>query len=106
MRRLLTFTALGIALMLSTGPAPAQKRELVVATSQTDAGKLDPHQASAGADKGILNWVFNALVRIKPGQASPEFIEPDLAESWTANAQRHRVDLQDPQRGAVPRQLR
>jgi peptide/nickel transport system substrate-binding protein len=86
MRRLLMFTALGIAQMLSTGPAPAQKRELVVATSQTDAGKLDPHQASAGADKGMLNWVFNALVRIKPGQASPEFIEPDLAESWTANA--------------------
>ena len=58
----------------------AQKRELVVATSQTDAGKLDPHQASAGADKGMLNWMFNGLVRISPGQASPEFIEPDLAE--------------------------
>ena len=84
MRRLLTFTTLGAVLALGS-PALAQKKELVVATSQTDAGKLDPHQASAGADKGILNWVFNALVRIKPGQASPEFIEPDLAESWTSN---------------------
>jgi peptide/nickel transport system substrate-binding protein len=84
MRRLLTFTTLGAVLALGS-PALAQKKEIVVATSQTDAGKLDPHQASAGADKGILNWVFNALVRIKPGQASPEFIEPDLAESWTSN---------------------
>jgi peptide/nickel transport system substrate-binding protein len=75
--------AFGLA---TTSPASAQKRDLVVATSQSDAGKLDPHLASAGADKGMLNWVFNALVRIKPGQASPEFIEPDLAESWTQNA--------------------
>jgi peptide/nickel transport system substrate-binding protein len=67
------------------GAASAQKRELVIATSQSDAGKLDPHQASAGADKGVLNYVFNALVRIRPGQANPDFIEPDLAESWTSN---------------------
>jgi peptide/nickel transport system substrate-binding protein len=67
--------------------AVAQKRELVVATSQSDAGNLDPHQAAAGADKGVLNWMFNALVRIRPGQSNPEFIEPDLAESWSSNAQ-------------------
>jgi peptide/nickel transport system substrate-binding protein len=67
------------------GKALAQKRDLVVATSQADAGNLDPHQASNGPDKGILNWMFNALVRIRPGQASPEFIEPDLAESWSSN---------------------
>ncbi len=30
--------------------------------------------------------MFNGLVRIRPGQISPEFIEPDLAESWTSNA--------------------
>lgn len=67
------------------GAASAQKRDLIIATSQSDAGKLDPHQASAGADKGVLNWVFNSLVRIRPGQANPDFIEPDLAESWTSN---------------------
>ena len=89
---------LAVAGALIAIPALAQKRELVVAASQTDAGKLDPHLASAGADKGMLNWMFNALVRIKPGQASPEFIEPDLAESWTSNADKDRMDLQDPQR--------
>jgi peptide/nickel transport system substrate-binding protein len=30
-------------------------------------------------------WMFNGLVRIKPGQISPQYIEPDLAESWTSN---------------------
>ena len=60
----------------------------MVAAATADAGKLDPHLTSQGADKGMLNWIFNALVRIKPGQVNPEFIEPDLAESWTSNADR------------------
>ena len=63
----------------------AQKTTLVVGAASADAGKLDPHQSAQGADKTLLNWVFNALVRITPGQANPEFIEPDLAESWTSN---------------------
>jgi peptide/nickel transport system substrate-binding protein len=70
----------------TAGTASAQKKSLVVAAASADAGKLDPHQTAQGADKTLLNWVFNALVRIKPGQASPEFIEPDLAESWSANS--------------------
>lgn len=77
---------LALSATLATTPALAQKRSLVVAAATADAGKLDPHLTSQGADKGMLNWVFNALVRIKPGQVNPEFIEPDLAESWTANA--------------------
>jgi peptide/nickel transport system substrate-binding protein len=72
--------------MVVTDAALAQKRTLVVGAATADAGKLDPHLTSQGADKGLLNWVFNALVRIKPGQINPEFIEPDLAESWIANA--------------------
>jgi peptide/nickel transport system substrate-binding protein len=85
MKKCLVWAAIAAATTIAAGDAAAQKKSLVVGTSQTDAGKLDPHQAPAGADKGILNWMFNALVRIKPGQSSPEFIEPDLAESWTSN---------------------
>lgn len=87
MNRVLTFALTGLAFLTMPVASTAQKRDLVVASSQSDAGKLDPHQASAGADKGMLNWVFNSLVRIRPGQASPEFIEPDLAESWSSNPQ-------------------
>jgi peptide/nickel transport system substrate-binding protein len=85
MKRLSVLLAVSLGIAVAAPHAAAQKRDLVVATSATDAGKLDPHQASAGPDKGILNWMFNALVRIKPGESSPEFIEPDLAESWSSN---------------------
>lgn len=85
--RLAAGPALGAALALFlAAPAIAQKKTLVVGAATADLGKLDPHMTAVGADKGMLNWVFNGLVRIKPGQASPAFIEPDLAESWTANA--------------------
>lgn len=85
MKILLTIAAMAVSVLGIANPAMSQKRDLIVAASQADAGKLDPHQAPAGADKGLLNWVFNGLVRIRPGQATPEAIEPDLAESWTAN---------------------
>lgn len=86
MKKLFALAAIAAAATGITGDALAQKRNLVVAAATADAGKLDPHLTSQGADKGMLNWVFNGLVRIKPGQINPESIEPDLAESWTSNA--------------------
>ncbi|OQW49585.1 ABC transporter substrate-binding protein [Candidatus Raskinella chloraquaticus] len=77
---------LAFAGLVAAGPALAQKKSLVIGMGSADAGKLDPHLASTTPDKGLLNYVFNGLVRIKPGEASPNFIEPDLAESWTQNA--------------------
>ena len=73
------------AALLCAPSAFAQKKSLVVGSGTADAGKLDPHIASTTPDKGLLFWMFNGLVRIRPGQISPEFIEPDLAESWTSN---------------------
>ncbi len=84
MKKLL-IAILGAAL-LSAPLAFAQKKSLVVGMGSADAGKLDPHIASTTPDKGLLSWMFNGLVRIRPGKISPEFIEPDLAESWTSNA--------------------
>ena len=77
--------ALLSATLLVAAPAFAQKKTLVVGSGTADAGKLDPHIASTTPDKGLLSWMFNGLVRIRPGKISPEFIEPDLAESWTSN---------------------
>lgn len=76
---------LGLAAALAAGGANAAGTTLNVGMASADAGTLDPHVATTTPDKGLLNWMFNGLVRIKPGQASPEFIEPDIAESWTSS---------------------
>ncbi|MCZ8183792.1 MAG: ABC transporter substrate-binding protein [Beijerinckiaceae bacterium] len=75
-----------LAALLATGPALAQKTTLVIGMQTQDAGVLDPHINSGTPGKALLNWMFNGLVRIKPGQASPDQIEPDIAESWTSSA--------------------
>ncbi len=71
---------------MAASPALAQKTTLVVGMQTQDAGVLDPHMNSGTPGKALLNWMFNGLVRIKPGQASPDQIEPDIAESWTSSA--------------------
>ncbi len=81
----LTAAILLSASALAISPAAAQKKTLVVGMGSADAGKLDPHLTATTPDKGLLNWMFNGLVRIKPGQISPQYIEPDLAERWTTN---------------------
>ena len=93
------------AALMFAPPVFAQKKSLVVGMGSADAGKLDPHIASTTPDKGLLSWMFNGLVRVRPGRISPEFIEPDLAESYVEPG-RHRVDVQDPRRRAMPPWLR
>jgi peptide/nickel transport system substrate-binding protein len=88
MKKFFALAAIAAAATGVSADALAEKRSLSVAAATADAGKLDPHLTSQGADKGMLNWIFDSLVRIKPGQINPEFIEPNLAESWTANADR------------------
>lgn len=77
---------LALALFQAPIPALAQKKTLTIGMGTADAGKLDPHIASTTPDKGLLNYMFSGLVRMRPGQVSPETIEPDLAESWSSNA--------------------
>jgi peptide/nickel transport system substrate-binding protein len=63
MHRACCYAAFAALTFLAADPAAAQKRSLVVANATADAGKLDPHLTAVGADKGMLSWVFNALVR-------------------------------------------
>jgi peptide/nickel transport system substrate-binding protein len=77
--------ALTVAALFAAGEAAAQKKTLTIGMGSADAGKLDPHIASTTPDKGLLQYMFNGLVRIRPGQISPDTIEPDLAESWSQN---------------------
>lgn len=75
----------GLTGVLLAGAAHAAGTTLNVGVANADAGTLDPHVATTTTDKGLLHWMFNGLVRFEPGKASPEFIEPDIAESWTTS---------------------
>ncbi|MCC9620324.1 ABC transporter substrate-binding protein [Thalassospira sp. MA62] len=74
----------GISLAAAS-PAFAAGTTLNVGMASSDVGQLDPHVATSTPDVGLLNWMFNGLVRITPGKTSPEFIEPDIAKSWTSS---------------------
>ncbi|MCC7272072.1 MAG: polyamine ABC transporter substrate-binding protein [Alphaproteobacteria bacterium] len=59
---------------------------LNVGIAQPDLGSLDPHRTAQTPDMAIIGWMYNGLVRFKPGSVDPRTIEPDLAESWEASA--------------------
>lgn len=79
---------IGAVLALGTGEASAQSTTLRIGIASADAGVLDPHLNSTTPGRGFLQWIFNGLVRIKPGELSPEFMEPDLAERWETSPDR------------------
>ena len=66
-------------------PALAQDSTLRVGSAAGDVSTLDPHRASATGDMTLVGWIYNGLVRFKPGSASPKDFEPDLAERWVAS---------------------
>jgi len=67
-------------------PAMAEESILQVGSGSGDVSTLDPHRASATGDMTLIGWIYNALVRFKPGSADPQDIEPDLAERWDVSA--------------------
>ncbi|MCE1235867.1 MAG: ABC transporter substrate-binding protein [Hyphomicrobiales bacterium] len=81
-RHLLAATAL---LFATLAPASAETI-LNVGMAAADVGQIDPHRATSTQDKPVVSWMFNGLVRFKPGSASLEAMEPDLAESWEKSA--------------------
>jgi peptide/nickel transport system substrate-binding protein len=77
------FAALAVLLLLApmltaSRSASAQDRPVLrFGTNSADLSTLDPHYASGTQDRTVVDMIFNALVRFKPGDAS--VIEPDLA---------------------------
>jgi peptide/nickel transport system substrate-binding protein len=72
------------AVFVLAGAAQAQTT-LNVGMSAADINQLDPHRSTTTQDKPLTAWVFNGLVRFKPGSASLEGLEPDLAERWESS---------------------
>ena len=67
-------------------PASAEESVLQVGVGSGDVSTLDPHRASATGDMTLVGWMYNGLVRFKPGSADPSDLEPDLAERWEVSA--------------------
>ena len=64
-------------------PVSGSAQEVVLrAAGDGNVSTLDAHRASSTADKTVVGWIYNGLVRFKPGSADPKDIEPDLAERW------------------------
>ena len=83
----MTFRAalLAAALVLPLPAFAAPKTTLTVGMAAQDVGRLDPHFAVSTPDRAVVAWMFNGLVRFKPGTMSPADIEPDLAQSWESS---------------------
>jgi peptide/nickel transport system substrate-binding protein len=78
--------ALAAAVGAVPNEAQAQGQTLRVGMAAQDVGRLDPHFAVSTIDRVVVAWMFNGLVRFKPGSIDPSEIEPDLAERWESSA--------------------
>jgi peptide/nickel transport system substrate-binding protein len=77
---------LGSAIALGAATAAEAQQTLRVGMAAQDVGRLDPHFAVSTIDRVVVAWMFNGLVRFKPGSIDPAEIEPDLAERWESSA--------------------
>jgi peptide/nickel transport system substrate-binding protein len=74
------------AAALPVGEALAEpSTHLNLGSFGADVSQLDPDYAANTTDRTVVAWVFNGLVRFKPGSTDPASIEPDLAESWESS---------------------
>jgi peptide/nickel transport system substrate-binding protein len=86
----MTMRLMAIMAACALGVVPAAmaapKTQIAVGSTAQDAGQLDPDMATATTDRTPVAWMFNGLVRFRPGNMNPADIEPDLAESWESSA--------------------
>jgi peptide/nickel transport system substrate-binding protein len=85
-KKLLAFAcALGVVLtlVLATTGFAQEKGHLRVAWGYKSVRGFDPAYENEGNAKLVQTSLFNALVRHKPGRVGVEYMEPDLAESWS-----------------------
>ena len=75
--------ALAALAALSTA---ASAKTLTVGMAAADVNQLDPYRATTTQDLPLVSWIYSGMVRFKPGSASLDELEPDLAESWEHSA--------------------
>lgn len=85
---LVALAAAMLSLLGGLAGARAQDSVLQIGAGSSDIATMDAHRASSTADKTLVGWIYNGLVRFPPGSAEPKEIEPDLAERWESSADR------------------
>lgn len=75
-----------LSLAVGVAAAPAEENVLQVGADGTDITTLDPIRATQTTDVVLVGWLYNGLVRFRPGSADPNDLEPDLAKSWETSA--------------------
>ena len=65
--------------VVTATPVPSEPVFLRYADKAGDLGTMDPHFAAATQDRNLVDMLYNALVRYKPGDGS--VFEADLAEA-------------------------
>ncbi len=67
--------------VVTATPEPmAEPAILRIGQNAADLSSLDPHFATTTEARGLVDMIFNGLLRYKPGDGSFEAMEPDLAE--------------------------
>jgi peptide/nickel transport system substrate-binding protein len=84
-RRILKSFGIVLAMSFLAFSAAGADTTLRVGIGMSDAGQLDPHISSKTQDMCVMGWMFNGLVRFKPGTMDLKSLEPDLAERWTSS---------------------
>lgn len=74
--------AIAACLGIASTPSFAQNSTLSVSVAGADVTTLDPARATSTTDVVPVGWIYNALVRFKPGSADPKDLELDLATHW------------------------
>ncbi|MFZ5918408.1 MAG: ABC transporter substrate-binding protein [Chloroflexota bacterium] len=68
--------------VVTATPEPVTEPKILrVGQNAADLSSLDPHFATTTEARGLVDMIFNGLVRYKPGDGSFEMMEPDLAEA-------------------------
>jgi peptide/nickel transport system substrate-binding protein len=68
--------------VVATVEPEAEPVILRVGQNAADLSSLDPHFATTTEARGLVDMIFNGLLRYKPGDGSFELMEPDLAEDF------------------------
>ena len=83
----LVASAIWAAATLGVAATPSHAQQAILSASVigADITTLDPARATTTTDLVPVGWIYNGLVRFKPGSADPKDLEPDLAASWDSS---------------------